>query len=178
MISNRDEDGSNTYLAWDLGTYMVKPEGGLQSLAAPRWNWGNYYEKTVQNLLNGGVEALRDSKHAVNDWWGLSTGVVNVEMDGALPEGVKLLARILKNGIVNEEIDPFLTPIVDQQGNVISDGTRAFTPEELMRMNWLNDNIEGSIPGFDELLPRSQNLVRLLGIYRQNIPPKTEEAAL
>ena len=178
VISNRDEDGSNTNLTWDLGTYMVKPEGGLQSLAAPHWNWGSYYEKTVQSLLNGGVEALRDSKHAVNDWWGISTGVVNVEMDESLPEGVKLLARILKNGIVNEEIDPFLTPIKDQQGNVISDGTRSFAPEELMRMDWLNDNIEGSIPGFDALLPRSQNLVRLLGIYRQNIPPKTEEAAL
>ncbi len=178
LISNRDEDGSNTYLAWDLGTYMVKPEGGLQSLASPRWNWGSYYEKTVQSLLNGGVEALRDSKHAVNDWWGLSTGVVNVEMDSALPEGVKLLARILKNGILNEEIDPFLTPIRDQQGNQISDGTHSFSPEELMRMEWLNDNIEGNIPSFDELLPRSQNLVRLLGVYRQNIPPKTEEAAL
>ncbi len=178
VISNRDEDGSNSYLAWDLGTYMVKPQGGLQSLASPRWNWGSYYEKTVQSLLNGGVEALRDSKHAVNDWWGLSTGVVNVEIDESLPEGVKLLARILKNGIVDEEIDPFLTVIRDQQGRSVSDGTRSFSPEELMRMDWLNDNIEGSIPGFDELLPRSQNLVRLLGIYRQFIPPKTEEASL
>jgi basic membrane lipoprotein Med (substrate-binding protein (PBP1-ABC) superfamily) len=178
VISNRDEDGSNSYLAWDLGTYMVKPQGGLQSLASPRWNWGSYYEKTVQSLLNGGVEALRDSKHAVNDWWGLSTGVVNVEIDESLPEGVKLLARILKNGIVDEEIDPFLTVIRDQKGRPVSDGTRSFSPEELMRMDWLNDNIEGSIPGFDELLPRSQNLVRLLGIYRQFIPPKTEEASL
>ena len=132
----------------------------------------------MQRLLNRGVDALRDSKHAVNDWWGISTGVVNVEMDENLPEGVKLLARILKNGIVNEEIDPFLTPIRDQQGNVISDGTRVFTPEKLMHMDWLIDNIEGGIPGFDALLPRSQNLVRLLGVYRQNIPPKTEEASL
>ena len=44
-----------------------------------------------------------------------------------------------------------------------------------MKISWLNENIEGIIPTFDELLPRSQNLVRLLGIYRDSIPPKTEE---
>ena len=175
VISNRDEDSADSYLAWDLGTYMITPENTLQPLASPRWNWGSYYEKTVRTLLNGGIEALRDSKHAVNDWWGISSGVVNLEMDGDLPDGLKLLARILKNGIVNEEIDPFLTPIRDQQGRQISDGTRRFTPEELMRMDWLNENIEGAIPAFDALLPRSQNLVRLLGIYREAIPPKTEE---
>ena len=178
VISNRDEAGGNTDLAWDLGTYMVKPEGGLQPLASPRWNWGSYYEKTIQSLLNGGVEALRDSKHAINDWWGISTGVVSVEMDEHLPDGVRFLAQFLKNGIISEDIDPFLSPIRDQAGNLISDGFRRFTPEELMRMDWLCENIEGSIPAFDELLPRSQNLVRLLGIYRESIPPKPEEPAL
>lgn len=175
VISNRDEAGANNGLAWDLGTYMTKPGGGLQPLASPRWNWGSYYEKTIQNLLNGGIESLRDGKHAVNDWWGLSTGLVNLDIDSQLPDGVKLLANILKNGIISEEIDPFLSRIRDQEGREISDGSRRFTPEELMRMDWLCENIEGAIPGFDALLPQSQNLVRLLGIYRESIPPKTED---
>lgn len=175
VISNRDEDSGNHYLSWDLGTYMVTPEHQLQPLASPRWNWGSYYEKTIRSLLSGGIEALRDSKHAINDWWGLSSGVVNVDIDEGLPEGVKQLARILKNGVLEEDIDPFLCPIKDQNGSVVSDGTRAFTPEELMKIDWLNDNVEGKIPTFDELLPRSQDLVRLLGIHRDTIPPKTEE---
>ena len=175
VISNRDEDGGNQYLSWDLGTYMVTPEHKLQPLASPRWNWGSYYEKTMRALLSGGVESLRDSKHAINDWWGINSGVVNIDIDEGLPAGIKQLARILKNGVLEEDIDPFLCPITDQQGTVISDGTRAFTPEELMKIDWLNDNIEGRIPTFDELLPRSRNLVRLLGIHRDTIPPKTEE---
>ena len=36
----------------------------------------------------------------------------------------------------------FLCRLTDQRGNVISDGTHRFTPDELMRMDWLNDNIE------------------------------------
>lgn len=178
VISNRDEDGANTSLTWDLGTYMVSENGGLQSLAAPRWNWGSYYEKTVRSLLNGGIDSLRDSNHANNDWWGLSSGVINLAIDEEVPDGVKMLAGILQKGIASETVDPFLCPIKDQQGRVISDGKRPIPPEELMRVDWLCDNIEGSIPAFDELMPRSQNLVRLLGIHRENIPPKTEDTAL
>lgn len=178
VISNRDEAGSSSGLSWDLGTYMIHPGGKLQSLGSPRWNWGKYYEKTMQSLLNGGVESLRDSRHAINDWWGISTGVVNVEIDEELPAGMKQLADILKKGIISETIDPFLTVITDQQGKTISDGAHRFTPEELMRADWLCDNIEGAIPSFDELLPQSQKLVRLLGIYRESIPPKAEEPSV
>ena len=42
-------------------------------------------------------------------------------------------------------------------------------------MDWLCDNVEGTIPAFDELLPNSQEMVRLLGVYRDKIPPETEE---
>ena len=178
VISNRDDDGAKPFLAWQLGTYQVKPEGGMIPLASPRWNWGVYYEKTVRALQNGGLDALKDPVHAVNDWWGISTGLVDVDLDDRLPAGVRQLARILKNGIISEEIDPFLCPIRDQQGKEISDGTRKFTPEELMGMDWLCENVDGAIPGFEELLPQSQGLVRLLGLYRDSIPPLPEDAAL
>ena len=176
VISSRDEDGARSCASLGLGTYQVNPGGGLQPLAAPRWNWGKFYQKTIQSLLAGGIDSVRDSHHAINDWWGLNTGVADVDMDENLPDGVKQLARILKQGIMEERIDPFLCAIRDQAGAPVSDGTRRFTLEELMHMDWLCGNIDGAIPGFDELLPQSQNLVRLLGIYRQTIPPKTEES--
>ena len=178
VISNRDSDGASPFLAWNLGTYQVGPGGEMQSLASPRWNWGIFYEKTVRSILNSSIEAIRDSEHAINDWWGMSAGVVDVDLDSRLPAGLKQLAQLLKNGIIKEEIDPFLCPINGQDGTPISDGTRRFTLEELMGMDWLCDHVEGSIPTFEELLPQSQNLVRLLGIHRQEIPPKTEDAVL
>ena len=42
-------------------------------------------------------------------------------------------------------------------------------------MDWLCDNVEGSIPRFEELLPMSHSLVRLLGVYRDDLPPVKEE---
>ena len=59
-----------------------------------------------------------------------------------------------------------------------SDGTHRFTPEELLKMDWLCDNVEGSIPDYDELIPPARELVRLLGVYRDSIPPEKEEKQL
>ena len=55
-----------------------------------------------------------------------------------------------------------------------SDGTQGFAPEELLHMDWLCDNIVGSIPTFDQILPISQQMVRELGIYRDKIPAEKE----
>lgn len=177
VISNRDTDGAKPYLAWDLGTYLVNSDGSTRSLASPRWNWGKFYEQTVRSLMRSGIESARSDK-AVTDWWGISTGMVDVDIDETLPKGVTQLAQFLKQGIMNEEIDPFLRPLKDQKGAQISDGSHVFTPEELMNMDWLCDNVDGRIPAFEELLPQSQKLVRLLGVYRQSIPPVTEEITL
>ena len=177
VISNRDEDGSKPYLSWHLGTYQVGEGGLLTPLASPRWNWGKFYEKTIRSLQSSGIEAVRNADRAVNDWWGISTGVVDVDIPDTLPEGMKQLARILKEGIIGETIDPFLCAIRGQDGGEISDGSRAFTPEELMRADWLCAPVEGSIPDFESILPQSQELVRLLGVRRDTIPPKPEETA-
>jgi len=160
-----------------LGTYQMNPDGSARPLASPCWNWGKYYEQAIRSLMQNGIESARSNK-AVNDWWGISTGVVDVDIDETLPNGITQLANFLKQGIKNEEIDPFLRPIKDQAGRQISDGSRRFSPEELMSMDWLCDNVDGAIPAFDDLLPQSQGLVRLLGIYREQIPPVTEEKAL
>ena len=175
VFSNRDSDEANDLLPWGSGIYIEIPGGKFQPLAAPRWNWGTYYEKTVQALINSGIYALREKDKAVNDWWGMSTGVVDLVLDKDLPEGLKRLAGFLKNGIISGDIDPFLTRIKDQKGNEVCDGIRTPSLEDLMQMDWLCDNVEGKIPDFEELLPRSRKLVRLLGIYRESIPPEKEE---
>ena len=57
-----------------------------------------------------------------------------------------------------------------------NDGTQSFTPLEILRMDWLCDNVQGCIPAYDALLPASCGLVRELGVYRETIPPEKEGA--
>ena len=102
------------------------------------------------------------------------SGVIDIALSDRLPEGVRALAGILRTGLMNKTIDPFLRKIHAQDGSVKNDGTTPFTPDQLLHMDWLCDNVLGSIPSFEKILPISQPLVRELGIYRDSIPALKE----
>ena len=178
VISNRNatnpvNDHQNR--AW--GTFLLAPDGLFTPLSVPCWNWGPFYETAVLSILSGSLAAGGESR-PVNYWYGIRSGVADIQLSPTLPQGVLTLAEWLKNGISDGSIDPFLTQVRDQQGTQRLDGLTAPTPEELMRMDWLCENIEGAIPSFEELLPFSRETVRLLGVYRGGLLPEKEEKQL
>ena len=59
-----------------------------------------------------------------------------------------------------------------QGGSERNDGHTYFTPDELLRMVWLCENVDGAIPVYEELSAKAQRIVRLQGIYRDAIPPE------
>ena len=128
-------------------------------------------------MLNGSWEHLSGDR-SMNYWWGMSSGVVSVQLSEDLPDGIQSLAKMLMRGISTDFIHPFRTRITDQSGELRNDGSRDFTVEELMQMNWLCDNVDGRIPAFDELIPESRDTVRLLGLYRDEILPEKEAKQL
>ena len=75
-------------------------------------------------------------------------------------------------------VPPFGRRIVAQDGAVVSDGERRVTPDEILNMDYLVENVEGKIPQFDELLPIARPIVRLQGIYRDTIPPDKDAVQL
>ena len=176
VISNRESgEEATAHCALDYGLYQLEPGGGLLPLAMPCWQWGAMYEQIVESVLDGSWE---ESSKAINYWWGMASGVVDVKLSESLPAGLTSLATILRQGILDGTVDPFCAEIRDQSGLLRCDGKTALSPEEIMRMDWLCDNVDGSIPGFDELLPRSQGLVRLLGLYRESLAPQKQEKQL
>ncbi len=179
IISSRDTPAPDmAHPHW--GVYQVQPDGSLKSLAFPFWHWGKFYEKIILSILRGGWDTLDvdDTEKAVNYWWGMSSGVIDVHLADTLPDGVQHLAGILRKGMIEEAIDPFLRPIRSQDGTIRNDGTKWFGPEEILHMDWLCDNVDGKIPTYDQLLPMSQPMVRLLGVYRNSIPPEKGETPL
>jgi hypothetical protein len=97
-----------------------------------------------------------------------------VEYSNRLPAGLRQLAKILEDGLKNGTLDPFMRRIVAQDGSIKNDGSRKLSPEELLRMDWLCENVIGEIPKFEDILPYSQTMVRELGIYRDTIPTEKE----
>ena len=154
------------------GTYVVDENGDMTPLASPVWRWGRFYEHVVRSILAGTWED--NEAKAVNYWWGVRSGVIDVALSDKLPEGLRLLVNMLRRGLRDGSIEVFRRRLVTQDGRVINDGSRSLSMNELLHMDWLCENVEGRIPGFDELLPYAQPTVRELGIYRDSIPMEKE----
>ena len=163
VISNRDTPVDN-YLVTEYGTYLADDGGHLTSLGSPTWVWGQFYENVVRSIMNGSWEDEKAGQ-IVNLWWGLRSGVIDVKLSPDLPEGVRILADTLKRGICSGTLDPFQRKILDQQGNVRNDGTKTFSPVELLEMDWLCENVVGGFPKYEDLTPVSRPMVDVLGIY-------------
>lgn len=173
LISNRDiptADASPD--VW--GLCALTEGGGMKPIISPVWNWGEMYVRIVKNILAGGWEELsfKNSGKAVNYWWGISSGTVDIRLGEDIPRGLVELAGILREGIASGSIHPFRRRLVDQLGEVRNTGERDLSPEEILRMDWLCSCIEGSIPEYEDLLPIARNIVTLQGIHRDELAPE------
>lgn len=162
VISNRDTPVEDQ-LFHEYGTYLYNDEGKQVPLGSPVWVWGKFYEQVVRSVIAGSWEDK--SGHAVNYWWGMNSGVIDVKLSEQVPDGVASMAHMLRAALKRGMIDPFYRKIVAQDGTLKNDGTRGFTPEELLHMDWLCENVNGYIPRLEEVLPCSKSMVRLLGVF-------------
>lgn len=180
VISNRDAPTqSKMYLDFcNYGTYLMGDRGDLVPLCSPTWLWGNFYEFVINSIQAGGWKQEKGLTTAINYWLGMDSGVIGVSLSDKLPEGVRQMAKILQSGMSVGAIDPFQRRIVAQDGTVKNDGTRRFSAEEVLHMDWLCDNVLGEIPPYEQILPISQAMVRELGIYRDSIPAEKGGPAL
>ena len=144
----------------------------LVNLAMPVWNWGVFYEQTVRSILNGAwkQEVPKGENQSINYWWGMSSGMVDVICSNRMPSGTVRLVELLKKNISSGEFKPFSGIINSQDGlihNVMEEG---ITAEEIITMDWLADNIIGSIPTMDELIDEAIPIVEVQGVAKVKEP--------
>lgn len=179
VISNRDIPVKDQqYLEYgQYGTFMAEAGGALVPLASPCWLWGKLYENVVRSILAGTWPQKKGAPEALNYWWGMDSGVIDVELTDRVPESLRALARLLAKDMRDGRLDPFRRQVKAQDGTIKNSGETGFLPEDLLHMDWLCENVEGVIPEFDQVLPVSQALVRELGLHREQIPLKKEGPA-
>ena len=178
VISNRDAKGAvKAHPALEWGCYKMQDDGSMLTLATPHWYWGLMYRQIIESIFFKTWGNAPKSK-AVNYWWGLDSGVIDVKLGPELPAGVRSLAGILREGIIGGSVSPYRTQITDQEGKVHNDGQRDLSAEEILGMDYLCENVIGKIPDFDALTPESMETVRKMGIYRETLPPEIKEKQL
>ncbi len=143
-------------------------DGVHTNLAMPIWHWGVYYEKLIRRIVDRSFRGdASGSPRALNYYWGLSEGVVELIYSDHLPAATKKLAENLRLAILANVFRPFSSPFTAQDGSVIQ-GSRdaALTAEQIIRMDDLAENIIGSIPSFNELNEESRGVVDLVGVEK------------
>jgi hypothetical protein len=129
-------------------------DGQLRNLAMPLLHWGKFYEKLIHAIMDGSwnYDDNASANKAINYWWGMSAEVIDVICSRNLPIGTKRLIELLKATMINGEFNPFTGMLYSQNGVIQDDPNRSLTPEEIVGMDWLAENVIGHIPTIDELI--------------------------
>ncbi len=140
-----------------------------RNLAMPICHWGKLYEQLIRTIMNGTwkYDDNSSSPKAINYWWGLSSGVIDVIFSQRLPIGTKRLAELLKTTIASEQFNPFSGILYSQTGVAQDDPEKSLSPEEIMMMDWLAENVIGSIPKKEELKENAEPVVRQQGVKQK-----------
>lgn len=136
-----------------------------RNLAMPLYHWGKFYEQLLRTILGGNwKDDDAPSTKAINYWWGMSAGVIDVVCSRQLPIGTRRLVELLKGTISSEKLNPFSGVLYSQTGIVQEDPERSLHPEEIMTMDWLAENVIGSIPTKEELTEKAEPVIKQQGV--------------
>lgn len=153
-----------------FGLYAIEDDLYRQNIAMPVWNWGVFYEKLIQSILSGSwkYEENGDSAKALNYWWGMSAEVIDLICSAKVPVETMRLVEIFKKMICKGEFEPFSDILYDQDNNLMNEKGNVLTPEEIITMDWLLDNVVGTIPEIDELDDSAKAIVMAQGVDRND----------
>lgn len=154
-----DDDSKN------YGLYTIHSDQKT-NLAMSIYHWGVFYEQLINSIMRGSWKIEEDAgeSKAINYFWGLSANVIDVIYSkNVLPQTAKLI-DIMKHAIKTGIYHPFSGPIYDQKGILRIGEHDVLSPEGILTMDWLADNVIGSIPILDELKDSAKPVVELRGL--------------
>lgn len=139
-----------------FGLYNLS-ETGVNIFIKCVYKWGRYYSLIIDKFIN---DDWSDNDNALNYWWGMSSGVVDVEFSDKVPANTLKLINSMKQAIISGAFNPFSGELISQ----IGDKKIVSSTEEIVQMDWLNENIRGKFPDFDDLTLSAQRAVKANGL--------------
>ena len=142
--------------------------GVPENMATPIWDWGRFYELIIRSIVSGSWKNYEPAKaiRALNYWWGMNAGVIDVICSENMPVGTRRLIELLRKSIIDGSFHPFAGKLRDQEGNLRHDGPEPMLPEEIITMNWLVENVVGYIPKMEELTEEAKQVVATQGVNK------------
>jgi basic membrane lipoprotein Med (substrate-binding protein (PBP1-ABC) superfamily) len=150
----------------EFGLYHYKGADVI-NLAMPLYNWGAFYERILNAILAGNwkQDEKEQGTKSLNYWWGMSSGIIDVICSSShLPAGTVRLANLMAKLIKSGEVEPFYGELRSQDGQIKTAPDSKMSPDEIMQMKWLCDNVIGSVPDISELVDEAKDVVLMQGL--------------
>lgn len=145
---------------------LYEREGGeLTSIATTVCHWGRFYEQIIQGIRDDTWKADTNANknRAINYWWGMSAGVAELICSDKIPAETRRLVSLMTEQIKSGQFKPFDTALTDNEGTLRQSAGAHMSHKEILKMDWLLDNVGGKIPAFDDLKEEALPLVMLQG---------------
>lgn len=175
IISHQESTDLSTKLQ-NSGIYLIDDEDPDDPtkhdyLATPIWNWGEFYEKMIRNIMNGAYSRISNiigqSDKAINYWWGMDTEVVDVIYSrSSLPRETVQAVEFMKEMIMRGTYHPFAGPLYDNKGGLRLGEEQRLTPDDILTMDWFVEGVLGSIPSINAL-EENHPLLELLSVKKK-----------
>ena len=161
VICNRDITAPNRD-ARDCGLYL-RDGDELLHMATLVPHWGLFYRMMTERILNGTLKPADSKETATNYWWGLGSNILDVAFSSRFDPYAARIVHHFREQIREGSFNPFEGQLRDQSGTLRCEADRLLTPAEILCMDYLADNIIGSLPDTEELIESARPLVRLQG---------------
>ena len=168
VVCNRDITAPN-HDARDYGLYLRNGEE-IVNMATLIPRWGPFYRMMIERILNGTFTHSESKDNVTNYWWGLGSHILDVAFSSRFDLYAARTINHFREELRSGAFSPFEGELRDQSGTLRCTADRRLTPAEILCMDYLADNIVGTLPQLDELIESAQPLVRLQGIHGELKP--------
>jgi basic membrane protein A len=146
VLAQHQDSPATLQAAQEKGAYAIGYNTDMSKFApnayltAPIWNWGPFYVKTAEQVLNG---TWKTEQY----WGGMKDNTVDLApMSKLVPESVQKLVLQVKGDIISGRFRVFEGPIYDKNGKLQVKPGEIISDVDLMNMNWFVQGVAGSIP--------------------------------
>ncbi|NYH99433.1 BMP family ABC transporter substrate-binding protein [Cupriavidus plantarum] len=147
MLMQNTDSAAVVQTAQEKGVYAfgwdsdMSKFGEKAHLAASVIDWGVYYTKVVDDVLN------KQWKNSTI-WWGLKEGMIDLKgFNGVVPADVKTLVEERKKGIVDGSAPIWKGPIKDNAGKEQVAAGQTADDAFLHNVKFYVEGVEGNVPG-------------------------------
>lgn len=114
--------------------------GSKAHLSATTHHWGEYYTKTVNEVLAGTWKSS-------STWGGMKDNMIKLApLNTAVPDDLKKQVLAMENDLKAGKLHPFAGPVVDQDGKTRVPAGKSMTDEDMNKMDFYVEGVASKLP--------------------------------